>query len=41
MAYLAGARFDTALSEIQKGNIVPKWGQRARAIAKAPDHREL
>ena len=40
-AFLAGARFDIAFSELKKGNIFPKWGQQAQAIVQRHDHGEL
>jgi len=41
-AYLAGARFDVAVSELTKGNILPnKNSQAAQSIAQQYDHGEL
>jgi len=43
-AYLAGARFDVALSELAKGNFKPKFGDAAQAAVDAHDtlkHKEL
>jgi len=41
VAYLAGARFDIAASEISKGNIFPAWGKKAQALVQPPEHAEL
>lgn len=40
-AFLAGARFDIAFSELLKGNIFPKWGQQAQAIVQRQNRVEL
>lgn len=44
VAYLAGARFDVAVSELQKGKFFPayqKGGEEAQAIVHQHDHGEL
>ena len=43
-AYLAGARFDVAISELRKGKIFPKYdkgSEEAQDIAETYDHGEL
>jgi hypothetical protein len=43
-AWLAGARFDVAISELKRGKVFPKYGKgspEAQAIVHQHDHREL